>query len=185
MNKKKKVVIKRLRKVLTTLKNFFSLQKRKNTEKQTIVIVSGYFNPIHKGHIEYLKNAKKLGNYLIAIVNNDTQVKIKGSILFMDIKERVTILNSIKYVDEVFISIDKDVSVCKSIRELKKRYKNCNLIFAKGGDRTIDNIPEKKVCEELGIKMVFNVGGKKKQSSSTLIEKSIKEYNSLCKRKIK
>jgi len=180
-------IVKGLKKVVNTLKNFLFLQKETtNTKKQTIVIVSGYFNPIHKGHIEYLKNARKLGDYLIVIVNNDTQVKVKGSIPFMNVKERVIILNSIKsYVDEVFISIDKDGSVCKSIKKIKKKYKNCNLIFAKGGDRTIDNIPEKEVCRELGIKMVFGIGGKKTQSSTSLLEKSMRSYNLLYKKRIK
>ena len=131
---------------------------------EVIVVASGYFNPLHKGHIIYLREAKKLGDKLIVIVNNDEQVDLKGSTKFMDENERMTIIGSLKFVDEVVLSIDRNKSVCRTLEKIKPD------IFVKGGDRTIDNIPEKEICEKLGIKMVFNVGGKKINSSSEIFK---------------
>jgi len=127
------------------------------------VVASGYFDPLHIGHIRYLREAKKLGDKLIVILNNDKQAKLKKGRSFMPVNEREEILKSLEFVDEVVISKDEDLSVCKTLEMLKPD------IFAKGGDRTIDNIPEKEICEKLGIKMVFGVGGEKVQSSSWLI----------------
>lgn len=129
------------------------------------VAASGYFDPIHIGHIKYLKDSRKLGDKLIVILNNEIQVKMKKGCSFMPLNERIEILRSLRFVDDVVVSIDKDSSVCKTLEMLKPD------IFAKGGDRTIDNIPEKATCEKLGIKMVFGVGGGKIQSSSWLINK--------------
>lgn len=133
------------------------------------VAVSGYFNPLHKGHIRYLKEAKNLRHdrdiELIVIVNNDKQVELKGSFPFMDELERIEIISAIKYVDKVLLSIDEDETVCKSLEIIKPDY------FAKGGDRTLDNIPEKKVCDRLGIKIITGIGGEKIQSSSELIKR--------------
>lgn len=131
-----------------------------------VVAISGYFNPIHPGHLDYITEARKLGDYLVVIVNNDKQVKQKESVPFMHEKERVEVLKYIKGVDNVFLSIDEDKTVCESLREIKPD------IFANGGDRYNDNVPEDDVCRELGIEMVFSVGGKKTQSSSTLIQKA-------------
>ena len=130
------------------------------------VAVSGYFNPIHVGHIRLLKEAKNLGNYLVVILNNDLQVKLKGSVPFMSIEDRKEIVASIKYVDEVFVSIDKDKSICKSLIVVKPN------MFANGGDRSKGEIPESKVCEDNNIKMVDNVGGNKIRSSSILIKEA-------------
>ena len=127
------------------------------------VVASGYFDPLHIGHIRYLREAKKLGDKLIVILNNDKQAKLKKGRSFMPVNEREEILKSLEFVDEVVISKDEDLSVCKTLEMLKPD------IFAKGGDRTIDNIPEKEICEKFGIKMVFGVGGEKVQSSSWLI----------------
>ncbi len=136
------------------------------TKKQIIVAVSGYFNPIHIGHIRMFQEAKKLGTKLVVIVNNDKQVKIKGSIPFMNEKERIEIIKAIKQVDQVILSIDKDKSVCKTLKMINPD------IFANGGDRKLDNIPEYKICKEINCKMVFNIGkGGKIQSSSGLLKK--------------
>ena len=142
-------------------------------KKQTIVINSGYFDPLHKGHIECMNLSKKLGDKLVIILNNDHQCVLKKGKPFMFQEERKDILESLKPVDEVFISIDKDKSQCESLRYMAKKYINCNLIFAKGGDRFSDEIPEAKVCKELGIKMVDGLG-EKMQSSSWLVEESRK-----------
>lgn len=133
-----------------------------------IVAISGYFDPIHRGHIEYLKLAKKLGDKLIVILNNDKQITLKKGKPFMPLEDRKAILEAIKFVDEIFISIDEDKSVCESLRVVKPD------IFAKGGDRFIEEIPEAKICRELGIKMIDRLG-KKIQSSSELIKNSQEE----------
>ena len=133
-----------------------------------VVAVSGGFDPVHIGHIRYFKEAKKLGDRLIVILNSDEFLIKKKGYVFMPYKERKEIIENIKYVDKVVKCIDKDETVNKTLSLLKPD------IFAKGGDRTIDNIPERKVCERLGIKMAFNVGGPKAQSSSWLVNRIIK-----------
>lgn len=127
------------------------------------VCISGYFNPLHIGHINYINEAKKLGDYLVVIVDNDLQVQLKGSKPCMSEIDRAIILSNLSSVDEVFISIDTDMSVCESLKKVKPN------IFANGGDRFLDNIPEVEVCNDLGIEMIFNVGGGKIRSSSELI----------------
>lgn len=139
-----------------------------------IIIGHGYFNPIHIGHINYLREAKMLGDFLIVVINNDEQVKIKGSVPFMPESERLEIVKAIKYVDEVFLSIDKDKSVCESLKEIVKRYPQAEFFFPNGGDRHQGNIPEVAVCQKYNIKMVDDVGGGKIQSSSWLISKASK-----------
>ncbi len=128
-----------------------------------IVVVSGYFDPIHRGHIEYLRLAKQLGDKLIVILNNDKQLALKKGKPFMPLEDRKAILEVIKFVDEIFISVDEDKSVCKSLKVIKPD------VFAKGGDRFIEEIPEAKICRELRIKMIDGLG-KKIQSSSDLIK---------------
>ncbi len=139
-----------------------------------IVITSGYFNPLHRGHIELMERAKKLGDVLVVIVNNDDQVKVKGSIPFMSEQERMKIIRGLRYPDEVILSVDKDASVAKSLEYVCKMHPG-KVFFAKGGDRDINNIPEAErvVCQRFGIQVINNVG-KKVQSSSWLL-KSVKE----------
>ena len=128
--------------------------------------MSGYFNPLHTGHLKLFEDAKKLGDYLVVIINNDSQVIIKGRVLFMPEKDRAEIVGAIKWVDKAFISIDKDRSVCESLKAISPD------IFANGGDRHEGNLPEAALCKELNIKMVDNVGGDKLNSSSILIKKA-------------
>jgi len=132
-----------------------------------LIIASGYFDPVHVGHIEYLKLAKEFGDKLIVILNSDAQCILKKGKPFMPQNEREEILKAIKYVDEVFLSVDKDKSVCESIKAIAEKYKGDEIIFAKGGDRFSDEIPEAKICRELGIRIIDNLG-KKLQSSSNL-----------------
>lgn len=132
------------------------------------VAVSGYFDPIHIGHLEYLKMAKDLGDYLIVIVNNDYQSHLKKGKSFMNELDRVEIVKALKLVDEVFLSIDKDRTVCKSLEKLKPD------IFANGGDRLTEEIPEAEVCMNFNIKMIDGLGDKIRSSSELTGIKEIK-----------
>ena len=134
------------------------------------VIASGYFNPIHKGHIEYLEKAKELGDYLFVIVNNDLQAEIKRGVpSFMNEEDRLSIVNALKFVDGSMIASDKDESVIKSITEafkvLVKEEGATEVIFAKGGDRFVDEIPESTICRKLDIDIVDGLGEKIRNSS--------------------
>tara|TARA_B100001029_G_C15027425_1_gene434586 strand:- start:279 stop:686 length:408 start_codon:yes stop_codon:yes gene_type:complete len=124
-----------------------------------VVVTSGYFDPLHVGHIECLELAKALGSKLIVIVNNDHQAKLKKGKSFMSENDRMKIVYSLKCVDEVFLSIDKDKSICQSLKFLSPD------IFAKGGDRSKGEIPETKICKELNIKIVDGLGKKIRSSS--------------------
>ena len=139
--------------------------------KKKMVLVSGYFNPIHKGHIEYFHKAKKLGDKLIVIVNNDIQRKLKGSKQFMLEDERVLIINELKIVDQAFLSIDKNKNVISSIEHIYSSYsKDYDLLFVNGGDQNNKTIPESIICKKLGIKLVDGLG-EKIQSSSLLLNR--------------
>jgi len=138
-----------------------------------VVIVSGYFDPLHVGHIECMNLAKKLGNRLIILLNNDKQTELKKGKYFMPAEERKKILEELRCVDEVFESIDEDKSVCESIKAIAEKYLGHKVIFAKGGDRFIYEIPETKLCREIGVEVVDGLG-EKIQSSSELI-KNFKE----------
>lgn len=138
--------------------------RRKEVKK--IVITSGYFDPLHVGHIECFKLSKALGDKLVIILNNDNQCVLKKGKAFMPEKEKKEVLNSLKDVDEIFLSIDKDRTVCESIRALAEKYKPHEIIFTKGGDKFREDIPEAKVCEELGIKIIDGLGEKIQSSSS-------------------
>jgi cytidyltransferase-like protein len=135
-----------------------------------IVIVSGYFNPLHKGHIEYFNKSKEHGDKLYVIVNNDKQRELKGSKEFQDEDERIFIIQNLKMVDRVFLSIDTDRSVCQTIGMINSLEDPSNeLMFANGGDQVNDTIPERQVCDWLGIKLIDGLGDKI-QSSSWLIK---------------
>ena len=139
--------------------------------KKKAIIVSGYFNPIHKGHLEYFQNAKKLADELFVIVNSDYQRSLKGSKEFQDEQERIFIVSNIKSVNKAILSIDQDRTVCRTIEKIADEYgQNYLLSFANGGDQDNDTIPEKPICEKLGITLVDGLGGKI-QSSSWLLNK--------------
>ena len=141
----------------------------KNFMKKKAIIVSGYFNPIHKGHIEYFNNAKANGDYLIVIVNSDYQRALKGSKEFQNEDERVFIVSNIKSVDKVFLSIDQDRTVCETIRHIHHQLlTDFEIAFANGGDQNNNSIPEVPVCYELGIELIDGLGDKI-QSSSWLL----------------
>lgn len=131
---------------------------------EKIVCVSGYFNPLHCGHLEYFEKSKELGDKLIVIVNNDKQSILKKGKSFMSEYERLKIIRSLRIVDMAVLSIDEDRSVCKTLESVRPH------IFTNGGDQYNDLIPEKDICEKLGIKLIDGLGYKI-QSSSWLLEK--------------
>jgi cytidyltransferase-like protein len=124
-----------------------------------VVAVSGYFDPIHVGHLEFLKIAKSLGDKLVVIINSDYQAVLKKGKSFMPEEDRLEIVQALRCVDEVFLSIDKDKSVCKSLEHLKPD------IFANGGDRSLEEIPETAVMKKYNIEMVDGLGEKIRSSS--------------------
>ena len=138
--------------------------------KKIAVIVSGYFNPIHKGHLEYFEQAKSHGDELIVIVNSDYQRKLKRSKEFQDEHERMLIVSHLKLVDEAVLSIDQDRTVIETIKKIHTEYSNTyDLFFANGGDQNNNTIPESIICEKLGVKLIDGLG-EKIQSSSWLLK---------------
>ena len=142
-------------------------------KKPIVVAVSGGFDPLHYGHVRMIQEAKKLGDELVVILNNDDRLAHKKGFVFMHEEERKEIIEAIKGVDRVVITDhkpkDEDRSVCRALRDIKPD------IFANGGDRHPDGDPilEAELCKELDIKMIYNVGqGGKVQSSSWLIKKA-------------
>lgn len=143
--------------------------------KKIIVAISGGFDPIHIGHVQLFQEAKKLGDELVVILNNDNWLMKKKGLVFMPQNERKKIIEAIKGVDRVVLTQhapnSTDTSVCSELLKLRPH------IFANGGDRTHKNIPEVPVCEKIGCKMVFSVGGGKIQSSSWLLSKYFKNQS--------
>ena len=143
---------------------------KKCAGRPVVVAVSGGFDPLHVGHLRLFRHAKKLGDKLVVLLNNDNWLLAKKGYVFMPQKERAEILKSLRDVDQVILTghgkKPKDMSVCKELRKLKPH------IFANGGDRNKKNIPEVETCQKINCKMVFNVGrGGKIQSSSWLVKK--------------
>ena len=145
--------------------------RKSSSKKETVVMASGGFDPIHIGHVRYFQSAKKLGDKLVVVVNNDNWIHLKKGKEFMIDKERKEIIEALGCVDKVFLSLHKkgtkDMSVCEDIKKIKPD------IFANGGDRKPDGdpVPEVDLCKKMGIKMIYNVGrGGKVRSSSELIK---------------
>tara|TARA_R110002050_G_scaffold61315_2_gene135580 strand:- start:119 stop:544 length:426 start_codon:yes stop_codon:yes gene_type:complete len=140
---------------------------------KTAIIVSGYFNPIHKGHLELFNKAKLQGDELWVIVNSDLQRGLKGSKEFMGEDERLLIVSSLKMVNFSMIAIDEDRTVSETLRALYvKSIANdpkYQISFANGGDQNNDSIPEARICQELGISLIEGLGDKI-QSSSWLLK---------------
>ena len=134
--------------------------------KKKAIIVSGYFNPLHKGHLEYFNKAKALCDELFVIVNSDFQRELKGTKPFQSEEERLLIVSNIKAVDKVILSIDQDRTVCESIRLLADQYgADYDLSFANGGDQNNDTIPEIPICKDLGVALIDGLGDKIQSSS--------------------
>lgn len=139
---------------------------------KTLVIVSGYFNPVHRGHIEYLRRSKELGDFLYVIVNNDYQRELKGSKPFMLADERKIIIESLKFVDKAMVAIDKTKTVDESIKVIYDEIgvDFDKIIFANGGDQNRNTVGEIELCNKLGIELADGLGDKI-QSSSWLLRK--------------
>ena len=133
---------------------------------KTVVVVSGGFDPIHSGHIRLIKEAKLLGDMLIVGINSDEWLTRKKGRAFMPWNERLCVLNNIGSVDEVYTFDDSDGSACHLLQQVKAHYPDSKIIFANGGDRTQDNIPEMRVD---GVEFAFGVGGQDKANSSSWI----------------
>jgi cytidyltransferase-like protein len=125
-----------------------------------INIVSGYFDPIHDGHIEYFKKAKDHCDKLIVILNNDKQTSMKKGKPFMAENVRKKIVEAIRYVDELILSIDDDRSVCKTLEKIRDKYPNDELVFVNGGDRNIENIPEYELKDKINLEFSDDAGEK-------------------------
>ena len=136
------------------------------------IIVSGYFNPLHKGHLELFEKAKEAGDALIVIVNNDHQRELKGSKFFQDEEERIAIIRALTVVDMAWISVDQDSTQNETLKLMfSKFHETYKIAFANGGDQNNDTIPERKVCEQYGIELIDGLGDKI-QSSSWLLDKN-------------
>ena len=142
--------------------------KRKKT-----AIVSGYFDPLHVGHLEYFKMAKELADELLVIVNNHSQCMLKKGDEFMDERDRLELVFHLDMVDEAILSTDEDRSVCETLKMITQFKPHNKLIFCNGGDRDASNSPEVKVCSELGIHFEQGLGRKIRSSSefTGLVEK--------------
>lgn len=139
-----------------------------------VVIVSGFFNPLHGGHLDMIEVAAKMGDRLIVIVNNDKQqVEKKGKVILLE-TSRARLLRALRVVDEVVIAIDDDMTVIKTLEFLASQYPDDELIFANGGDRDSTTVvPEAQVCDQYSIEMLFGVGGDNKKDSSTRINQAL------------
>jgi len=131
-----------------------------------VVLVTGGFDPLHSGHIEYFKAARQLGDKLVVGVNTDSWLERKKGRAFMPISERTTILQNLSMVDHCVLFDDDDNTSIEAIKNVKMMYPNDHIIFANGGDRTADNIPE-MVFDD--VEFVFGVGGENKKNSSSWI----------------
>lgn len=164
-------------------KNKLAKANKIKSKKPIIVAVSGYFNPLHVGHLEMIKKAKKLGDKLVVIVNNDRQVALKGRVPFMSEVDRLEIIRALRDVDKVFLAIDDyklpsgEIPVIKSLAKLRPN------IFANGGDRhNIINVPEYEICQKLHIKLVDGLG-KKIRASSEMIKRAAQIKTQVVNRK--
>ncbi len=140
------------------------------------VILSGYFNPLHGGHLDMIEAARSVGDHLIIIVNNDQQQLLKKNKIILDEKNRLRLMSALKVVDEALLALDGDPTVIKTLQHIAEKYPQDEIIFANGGDRDGKRVvPETAVCSDLGIEMVFGVGSDKvvKRDSSTRIDQAI------------
>jgi cytidyltransferase-like protein len=139
-------------------------------------IVSGYFNPLHVGHLRMMEAASVLTGHLIVIVNNDAQQMLKKGRIILPIGDRLEIVRALRVTDEVLAAVDDDATVKRTLRAIREKYPRTALVFANGGDRSsAARIDEASVCEELEIELRFGVGGEEKADSSTRIIAALTE----------
>jgi D-beta-D-heptose 7-phosphate kinase/D-beta-D-heptose 1-phosphate adenosyltransferase len=139
-------------------------------KKYDIVIISGAFGPIHRGHVRLFKGAKSIGHKVILGLNSDQWVVNQRGKVFMDWAERAEVLREFRNVDEVLSFNDSDGTALDLIIRVKKMYPELKIAFANGGNRTESNTPESGMCSAYGIDMIFNAGGGIVQSSTQIIE---------------
>ena len=139
-----------------------------------IQIVSGFFNPLHGGHLDMIEAAAKLGDKLIVIVNNDVQQVMKKDKVILNEQNRARLLGALRAVDEVVVAIDEDPTVIRTLQYIAEKYPNDELTFSNGGDRDSEKaIPEGEVCHKYNIQLLFGVGGVEKADSSTRINQAL------------
>lgn len=136
----------------------------------TGVIVSGYFSPLHVGHLDMIEAAAEHGDFVVVIVNNNAQQMIKKGKVIIDEADRLRVVNALRAVDDAFVAVDDDRTVVASIEAIARKYPDDKLVFANGGDRASGAlVPETPICEKYGIEMIFDMGGSEKADSSSRI----------------
>lgn len=139
-----------------------------------VVIVSGFFNPLHGGHLDMIEAAAKMGDKLIVVVNNDLQQVMKKDKVILPEQNRARLMRALRDVDEVMIALDDDPTVIRTLEEIAVKHPGDELVFANGGDRDSEKaIPEGDVCHNYNIELVFGVGGNEKADSSTRINQAL------------
>jgi len=138
------------------------------------IIVSGFFNPLHGGHLDMIEAAAEMGDKLVVIVNNDVQQVIKKDKVILNEQNRMRLIKGLRVVDEAVLSIDQDPTIIKTLEMVAKEHAGEELVFANGGDRDSEKaVPETDVCRANNIEMVFGVGGTNKADSSTRINQAL------------
>lgn len=139
-----------------------------------VTIVSGFFNPLHGGHLDMIEAAALLGDKLIVVVNNDTQQILKKGKIILNEQNRERLIGALRVVDEVVVSVDEDLTVVRTLAMIANQNEGNELIFANGGDRaSAKEVPETQICQNYNIEMVFGVGGTNKADSSTRINQAL------------
>lgn len=156
---------------MTIHRNMFKNETNETSEQipKNTVMVSGGFDPVHAGHIRMIRHAAQYGD-VIVIANSDDWLYRKKGFVFMEYARRIEILNAIKGVVLVDSVDDSDGTVCEAIRRLRPTY------FANGGDRGRTNTPEQAVCEELGVQLLWGIGGEEKLDSSSELAKKVRDF---------
>ena len=140
----------------------------------TLVIVSGYFSPLHCGHLDYIEAGAAAGDKLAVIVNNNAQQELKKGKVILDEQDRLRIVQALRVVDDAMVAIDTDGAVSASIEAFALKYADHRIIFGNGGDRASGAVvPETAVCDKYGIEMVFDMGGNEKRDSSSRINQAM------------
>ena len=143
---------------------------------ERIAVVSGYFNPIHIGHLRMIQAARQLADRLVVIVNNDRQQLMKKGRILMTEDDRLAIVAELRSVDEAFVAVDDDATVVASLRQVRERHPDAELLFCNGGDRSsAGDVPsaETLLADEIGLQLVYGVGGEDKADSSSRINEEL------------